>query len=68
VKINLINGDYTSGDLWALTYADKKAVKNELIGKVASGSLSSFGEDNKNNLYILNYNDGKIYKLVTETK
>jgi len=63
-----IYGDYTSGDLWALTYADKKAIKNELIGKVASGSLSSFGEDNKNNLYMLNYNDGKIYKLVNETK
>lgn len=58
-----IYGDYTSGNIWALTSNGKKAVQNELIAKVTPGSLSSFGEDSNNNLYILNYGDGKIYKL-----
>jgi glucose/arabinose dehydrogenase len=59
-----VYGDYVSGNIWALTYADKKAVNNDLIGKVSGGTLSSFGEDSNSNLYILNYTDGKIYKLV----
>ncbi|MCC8426187.1 sorbosone dehydrogenase family protein [Mucilaginibacter sp. UR6-11] len=59
-----IYGDYVSGNIWALTNADKKAVSNDLIGKVSANTLSSFGEDNNSNLYILNYTDGKIYKLV----
>jgi len=64
LKGKYIYGDYTSGNIWALSYSGKKAGNNELIAKVAPGSLSSFGEDSKNNLYILNYNDGKVYKLV----
>jgi glucose/arabinose dehydrogenase len=59
-----IYGDYTSGNIWALTSNGKKAVQNELIAKVTPGSLSSFGEDSKSNLYILNYIDGRIYKFV----
>jgi glucose/arabinose dehydrogenase len=58
-----IYGDYGSGKIWALTYSGKKAVKNELIATLSDG-LSSFGEDSNNNLYILAYNGGKIYKLV----
>lgn len=59
-----VYGDYVSGNIWALSYTDKKAGENILIGKVSGASLSSFGEDSNSNLYILNYNDGKIYKLV----
>jgi glucose/arabinose dehydrogenase len=59
-----IYGDYTSGKIWALTSNGKKAIQNELIANVTPGSLSSFGEDSKSNLYILNYGDGKIYKLL----
>jgi hypothetical protein len=57
-----IYGDYVTGNVWALTHADKKAVKNELIATI-DGGLSSFGEDTKNNLYLLAYGPGKIYKL-----
>jgi glucose/arabinose dehydrogenase len=60
-----IYGDYTSGKIWALASNGKKAIQNELIANVTPGSLSSFGEDSKSNLYILNYSDGKIYKLIT---
>jgi glucose/arabinose dehydrogenase len=58
-----IYGDYTSGNVWSLTYEGKKAVKNELIGKIISG-LSSFGEDSKGNLYLLAYGNGQVYKMI----
>jgi glucose/arabinose dehydrogenase len=60
-----VYGDYVSGNIWALTSDNKKAVSNDLIGKVSANSLSSFGEDSNSNLYILNYSDGKIYKIVS---
>jgi glucose/arabinose dehydrogenase len=60
-----IYGDYVTGNVWALTHADKKAVKNELIATL-DGGLSSFGEDAKNNLYLLSYGPGKIYKLTPD--
>jgi glucose/arabinose dehydrogenase len=58
-----IYGDFVTGNIWALTYANNKAVQNELIATI-SGGLPSFGEDSKNNLYVLSYNPGKIYRLV----
>lgn len=60
-----VYGDYVSGNIWALASLNKQFVQNDLIGKVTGGTLSSFGEDSNNNLYILNYSDGKIYKFVT---
>jgi glucose/arabinose dehydrogenase len=60
-----VYGDYASGNIWALTSSGKQATANDLIGKVNANSLSSFGEDSNSNLYILNYGDGKIYKLVS---
>ncbi|MCW3114169.1 MAG: glucose sorbosone dehydrogenase [Segetibacter sp.] len=59
-----VYGDFVSGNIWALTYDQKKAVQNELIGKL-SGGLSSFGEDSQHNLYVLSYGPGKIYKLTS---
>ncbi len=61
-----IYGDYLSGIIWALTSSGKKAVSNDMIGKVNANTLSSFGEDSNSNLYILNYTDGKIYKFVVQ--
>jgi glucose/arabinose dehydrogenase len=58
-------GDFVTGNIWALTYSGKKAVKNELITKL-SGGLSAFGEDMKSNLYALAYGTGKIYRITAE--
>lgn len=58
-----IYGDYVSGNIWALTFSGKTAVKNELLTTL-SGGLSSFGEDSKNNLYALAYATGKVYKFI----
>jgi glucose/arabinose dehydrogenase len=57
-----VYGDYVTGNIWALTYSGKKATANNLIATI-DGGLSSFGEDSKNNLYLLSYGPGKIYKL-----
>ena len=58
-----IYGDFVSGNIWALTFSGKKAVKNELIARLSDG-LSSFGEDEEKNLFVLAYSSGKIYKIV----
>ena len=60
-----IYGDYVTGNIWALTHAHKRAIRNERIAKI-SGGLPSFGEDSKRNLYVMSYNPGKIYKLIPE--
>lgn len=60
-----IYGDFVTGNIWALTHAGNKAMKNELITKI-SGGLPSFGEDSKRNLYVLSYSPGKIYRFVQE--
>jgi len=63
LKSKYVYGDFVSGNIWALTVAGKKAVKNDYIAKLPDG-LSSFGEDSKKNLYILAYGTGRIYKLI----
>jgi glucose/arabinose dehydrogenase len=65
LKGKYIYGDYVSGNIWALTYSGKSAVKNELIANL-QGGLSSFGEDSNSNLYVLDYVSGKIFKFVAE--
>ena len=57
-------GDFVSGNIWALTYSNKKEVQNELVTKLSDG-LSSFGQDAQNNLYVLAYGAGKIYNIST---
>ena len=57
-----VYGDFVSGNIWALSYSGKKAIKNELIATLSDG-LSSFGEDEKKNLYVLAYSSGKVYRL-----
>ena len=57
-----IYGDFVTGNIWAFTQANKKAIKNEKISKI-TGGLPSFGEDSKHNLYVLSYNPGKIYRF-----
>jgi len=59
-----VYGDYVSGNIWALSNTNKTAGENDLIATVSANTLSSFGEDSNNNLYILNYTDGKIYKFI----
>jgi hypothetical protein len=59
-----IYGDFGSGNIWKLTYQDGETVSNEFL--VSSGfPISSFGVDEENELYILNYS-GSIYRFVND--
>ena len=66
LKGKYIYGDYVTGNIWALTHVNKKAVNNARIAKIGGG-LSSFGEDSKKNLYVLIYSSGKIYRLAPKS-
>ena len=57
-----IFGDYVSGNIWALTFNNNAAVKNELIIKAAD-NIAAFGEDSQQGLYVLGHTSGKIYKF-----
>lgn len=57
-----IYGDYVSGRVWALDKPDNSPAKNTLLVERV-GSISTFGVDEQNELYIVNYSDGKLYQL-----
>jgi glucose/arabinose dehydrogenase len=58
-------GDYVSGKIWSLKYDGSKATNSgDKISNV--NSISAFGEDANNELYILDYSAGKIYSLVAK--
>ena len=71
-KIELLNGyyifgDYCSGRVWALdrNISNGKIfdITNELFGEESEVYISSFGEDNKGELYVVDH-VGIIYKIV----
>lgn len=55
-----IYGDYVTGNIWALSKAGNGKYSNSLQLK-HTGTISSFGEDANNELYVCSYSDGKIY-------
>lgn len=57
-----IYGDFGSGRIWALTQANGKETANQLLIERA-GSISSFGEDQRHELYVCDYADGKILRI-----
>ncbi|NWF89255.1 MAG: PQQ-dependent sugar dehydrogenase [Ignavibacteriaceae bacterium] len=56
-----IYADFISRKIWALTYDGVNPAVNQLL-LTANGSISSFGVDENNELYICSFN-GRIYKL-----
>ncbi|MCF0058864.1 sorbosone dehydrogenase family protein [Dyadobacter sp. CY356] len=57
-----IYGDYASGRIWALELDGNMVKANTLLMKI-SGSISTFGQDSKGEVYFANYANGKIMKL-----
>jgi glucose/arabinose dehydrogenase len=57
-----VYADYASGRVWALTTNGTKATNNQEIVSQA-GSISAFGEDQKNELYLCDHGGGRILKL-----
>ena len=56
-----IYGDYGTGKIWALDYSDMENPSNSELAD-ADFSISSFGTDADNELYICSFN-GSIYRL-----
>jgi uncharacterized repeat protein (TIGR03806 family) len=60
-------GDYCNGNIWGIFYDDQGDAYSRLL--VASGlSISSFAERNNGELYVLRYDKGAIYKLVSKSQ
>ncbi len=57
-----VYADYCSGSIWALREEDGSVTEQRLIARL-DGNITSFGEDNEGNLYILTQSSG-IYELV----
>ena len=68
IQGHYIYGDYCSGQVWFATTVDEiNWTENEWTiptGVSFQDSLSSFGEDERGNLYISNLVNGNIYKLI----
>ena len=60
-----IYADFGNGNIWALEYDGIYQTNNSLIVD-ANFAISSFGTDATNELFILNYYDGDIYKFTAE--
>lgn len=57
-----IYGDFGSARVWALEYVGiNPAINNQIT--TAPGTISSFGTDENNELYLVSFN-GKIYKFI----
>ncbi|HYQ86287.1 MAG TPA: PQQ-dependent sugar dehydrogenase [Bacteroidota bacterium] len=57
-----IYGDDCTGEIWALTPVPSSPPSNEIL--INSGmSISSFGEDRLQEIYVCDLNSGKVYKL-----
>jgi len=57
-----IYGDYCNGKIWMFRYNNGIVTSDSLLVTIPS-SLSSFGTDQNNELYILGYSNGKIYRF-----
>ena len=66
-----IYADYASGRVWALNYNGINPTTNvEIIARptqtAQQKSISAFGVDRQNNIYVISYGEGKIYKIVPD--
>jgi|GEM_PF-1374382 len=60
-------GDFCSGRIWALQRSYDNAM--ESIELLNSGlTISSFGEDETGELYVTDFNKGKVYRLTDSTR
>lgn len=58
-----IYGDFVQGKIWAL---DASTLSNELLFDIGGFTVSAFGVDEQNELYVCNYASGVIYRIEEE--
>ena len=56
-----IYADFVSRRVWGLRYENGKVIENQLLAR-ASGGVSSFGEDEAGEVYLLAF-DGRVYRF-----
>jgi glucose/arabinose dehydrogenase len=61
-----VYGDYCSGKISALRYADGRVTERLMVVLVGSVAISGFGEDQDGEVYVLDHSGGGIYRLVEE--
>lgn len=59
---NYLFGDYCAGNIWSIV-SDGNETMVEIVGTPGVG-ISSFGEDDKGEIYFIDYLGGEIYKVV----
>ncbi len=57
-----IYGDYALGTIWGLRYEDSKVIENKIIAE-SPMAISSFGEDEAGEVYVVGYS-GSIYRFI----
>ncbi len=55
-------GDYGSGMIWALSFNESGSPINQLVFD-SPYQISSFGEDQSGEVYVVSYSDGRIYRI-----
>jgi glucose/arabinose dehydrogenase len=60
-----VYGDYVSGRVWALMYDGVNPTTNALLDSLGQFSVSSFGIDENNELYVCDHR-GKLYKFISD--
>jgi hypothetical protein len=60
-----VYGDFGNGRIWALVYdaSTKTVLSNTQVATMARFNLSSFGEDEAGELYVVGLSDGKIRRF-----
>jgi glucose/arabinose dehydrogenase len=53
-------GDYSTRTIWGLKYENGTVIENKIIAQ-SPGTISSFGEDESGDVYVISYNNGNIY-------
>ena len=63
-----VYGDFCSGKIWALRYESGQIQERMMIvpNPQPHVNISGFGEDQNGEIYVLDYNNGGIYKLVPQ--
>lgn len=63
-----IYADYVSGKVWALTLNENGKKASNTLLLTTGFPVSSFGLDQNNELLVLSYGDGKLYRLQGQAK
>jgi glucose/arabinose dehydrogenase len=56
--------DYENGNVGAFEYVDGLVCNDQAVEELSSGQVSSFGEDNDGELYVMYLGDGEVLRIV----